>query len=139
MKALTLHQPWATLVAIGAKQIETRSWRTHYRGPLAIHAAKKSPLGAVRLAFYNPFYAALKAGGYEPFKPLPAGVVVATCRLVDCRLIVRIADWPDEPEVELGDYRPGRYMWLLEEVEKLEPPVPARGRQGVWEWKGGEL
>ena len=40
MKALTLYQPWATLVAIGAKKIETRSWSTPYRGPLAIHAGK---------------------------------------------------------------------------------------------------
>src|SRR3954451_22243677 len=41
--ALTLTQPWATLVAIGAKQIETRSWGTSYRGWLAIHAAKGYP------------------------------------------------------------------------------------------------
>lgn len=40
MKAITLTQPWATLVAIGAKKIETRSWATGYRGRLAIHAAK---------------------------------------------------------------------------------------------------
>jgi hypothetical protein len=38
MKGLTLTQPWATLVAIGAKRIETRSWPTRYRGLLAIHA-----------------------------------------------------------------------------------------------------
>ena len=43
MKAITLTQPWATLVAIGAKRIETRSWRTFYRGPLAIHAGKTLP------------------------------------------------------------------------------------------------
>ncbi|MFL5577327.1 MAG: ASCH domain-containing protein [Gemmatimonadaceae bacterium] len=43
MKALTLTQPWATLVAIGAKTIETRSWPTHYRGEVAIHAAKGFP------------------------------------------------------------------------------------------------
>jgi len=39
VKTLTLSQRWATLVALGAKRIETRSWRTSYRGPLAIHAA----------------------------------------------------------------------------------------------------
>ena len=43
MKALTLTQPWASLVAIGAKRIETRSWSTPYRGLLAIHAAKGFP------------------------------------------------------------------------------------------------
>ena len=46
MKALTLTQPWASLVACGAKTIETRSWRTPYRGPVAIHAAKGFPADA---------------------------------------------------------------------------------------------
>ncbi len=40
MKTLSLLQPWATLVVMGVKQIETRSWRTDYRGPLLIHASK---------------------------------------------------------------------------------------------------
>ena len=40
MKGMTLWQPWATRVAIGAIRHETGSWSTHYRGPLAIHAAK---------------------------------------------------------------------------------------------------
>ena len=49
MKVLTLTQPWATLVAIGAKHIETRSWATSYRGPLAIHAGKGlGPVGGMR-------------------------------------------------------------------------------------------
>jgi hypothetical protein len=43
VKALTLHQPWASLVAAGVKMIETRSWSTRYRGPLAIHAGAKRP------------------------------------------------------------------------------------------------
>ncbi len=43
MRALSLHQPWASLIAEGVKTIETRSWATKYRGPLAIHAAKRRP------------------------------------------------------------------------------------------------
>lgn len=39
---ISLWQPWASLIAIGAKQIETRHWATRYRGPLAIHAAKRT-------------------------------------------------------------------------------------------------
>jgi hypothetical protein len=42
MKALTLIQPWASLVAIGAKRVETRGWRTSYRGPLAIASRASS-------------------------------------------------------------------------------------------------
>ncbi len=41
MKAISIWQPWASLIAIGAKQIETRSWATGYRGLLVIHAAKR--------------------------------------------------------------------------------------------------
>lgn len=40
MKLLSLWEPWATLMAIGAKRIETRSWSTPYRGWLAIHASE---------------------------------------------------------------------------------------------------
>jgi hypothetical protein len=50
MKALTLWQPWASLVAFGEKRVETRCWTTKYRGDIAIHAAKTTPtwLGASR-------------------------------------------------------------------------------------------
>jgi hypothetical protein len=41
MHALTLYHPWAMLVEKGWKEVETRGWYTDYRGPLAIHAAKR--------------------------------------------------------------------------------------------------
>ena len=41
VKAITIWQPWASLVAVGAKTMETRSWPTKYRGPIAIHAAQR--------------------------------------------------------------------------------------------------
>jgi hypothetical protein len=81
MKALTVAQPWATLIAIGAKRIETRSWTTRHRGPLAIHAAHAFPRIARDLARTSPFAEAL-AAGRAPLL-LPRGVVVATCTLVD--------------------------------------------------------
>lgn len=45
MKALTIRQPWASLIAHGVKTIETRSWSTKYRGPLAIHAGHRWDVG----------------------------------------------------------------------------------------------
>ena len=45
MKCITVRQPWADLIASGAKRVENRTWRTHHRGPLLIHAAK--PTGAI--------------------------------------------------------------------------------------------
>lgn len=63
MKAISLWQPWATLVAIDAKRFETRSWKTNYRGLLAIHAAKKFELVQKEYCLQDPFFAVLKANG----------------------------------------------------------------------------
>lgn len=89
MKAITLTQPWATLVAIGAKRIETRPWSTKYRGPLAIHAGKGiGPVGRRRdmisLCTSSPFAEALDAAGIWPFSAIdhfPYGKIVAICTL----------------------------------------------------------
>ena len=98
MKAISLTQPWATLVAIGAKQIETRSWGTPYRGELAIHAAKGlgsvgGKRGLAALCATEPFCSVLTAWGTEYAKtyrdladmvarPLtPFGAIVAVCEL----------------------------------------------------------
>jgi hypothetical protein len=88
MKAITLWQPWASLVAIGAKKIETRSWYTNYRGPLAIHASKRFLLDARMLCWSEPFLSALEPAGWNPElfpqKVLPLGAIVAVCNLVEC-------------------------------------------------------
>lgn len=157
MKAITLTQPWATLVAIGAKRVETRTWSTRYRGPLAIHAAKglgQPAMDFVRMCRTEPFKAALGTEG----DLLARGMVVATAALVaviwteHVEVIVtddRGADYDrDGPylrdgvlligprEAAFGDYSRGRYAWLLEDVRPLPEPVPARGALGLWEWEG---
>jgi hypothetical protein len=142
MKALTVAQPWATLIAIGAKRIETRSWTIRHRGPLAIHAARAFPRIARDLARTSPFAEAL-AAGRAPLL-LPRGVVIATCTLVDVlpcttRNLVPatgslIAAHAAEHDHEFGDFTPGRFAWLLADVHPLPEPVPARGRLGLWDW-----
>lgn len=136
---LTLTQPWATLVAIGAKRIETRSWSTPYRGPLAIHAAKGWSRYDTLLCFDEPFRSALVAGGITTPGDLPLGAVVATCRLVACVPTTGIertpaVDWISDAEMELGDLSDGRYAWLLADVVALPEPIPARGSLGLWRW-----
>lgn len=135
MKALTLTQPWATLVAIEAKRIETRSWQTHYRGPLAIHAAKglagMRQRDFVALCGRAPFAPALAAAGYRDPADLPRGAIVAVAELVAIERI-EAATMPDEPERSFGDYRPGRYAWHLAGVRRLVSPRPARGALGLW-------
>jgi hypothetical protein len=137
VRALTLTQPWASLVACGAKRVETRSWSTRYHGPLAIHAARAFPPSA-RAACLRPSIArALVDAGLPGADDLPLGVVLAVCRLTACRLIAGAADRPPPPESEFGDYTTGRFAWLLDAVHPLPHPVAARGRLGLWEWDGG--
>lgn len=147
MKALTLTQPWASLVAIGAKRIETRSWATNYRGPLAIHAAKGLPNEAKVLFLCTPFHEVLtKAGfqishmlmappkGIQPHN-LPLAAVVATCKLSDCLPTEEVFRQygATRYEREFGDYTPGRWAWVLSNIVALPAPIPARGALGLWE------
>ena len=145
MKTLTLTQPWATLVALEAKRIETRSWCTSYRGPLAIHAAKRMPKAAISLCWDTLFRTALEAGGYRPGSSpttnsfgLPLGAVIAVAVLIDIQPIT-LENRPTEPEYSFGDYAPGRFAWILQDVYRLPDPVPAKGRLGLWEWTSPKL
>jgi hypothetical protein len=133
MKCLTLMQPWATLIAAGAKRVETRSWATAYRGPLAIHASARLPAATRMLFAQEPFASAFREAGILRPEDFPLGKVLAVCRLVDCQRIT-VESRPEEPEASFGDYTPGRWAWLLEDVEVLRGPVAARGRLGLWEW-----
>jgi hypothetical protein len=147
MKALTLTQPWATLVAVGAKKIETRPWGTTYRGPLAIHAAKGFPDWAQDICFEKEFQSALLDARIWATNDLPLGSVVAVCNLVGCWQVLKpgyrylgpemeppVKIPPDGPELDFGNYKPGRFVWILENIKPLDPPVPARGEQRLWDW-----
>lgn len=154
MKALTLTQPWASLVAIGAKCIETRSWRTSYRGALAIHAAKGCPSDAKDFTYEKLTRDCLLAGGlglkvdrsvyegggvYRLDTQLPRGAVIAVCRLIACvrteELLSSVyATDMTEQEKFFGNYDSGRWGWMLADIEKLPEPIPAKGALSLWEW-----
>ncbi len=129
MKALTLTQPWATLVALGYKRVETRSWKTQYRGPLAIHAAKGYPASARRFAEH-----------FGGLARTPRGAIVCTIDLVDCQLTEEAALRISDLELHLGDYTPGRWAWLFDSasLRLLPDPIPAKGALGLWEWERGQ-
>jgi hypothetical protein len=135
VKALTLTQPWATLVAIGAKAVETRSWSTSHRGDLAIHAAKGFPAWARRLCWQGPFAHALIGAGYTTWQELPVGEVVAEVQLVDVVPTISIRFRLSEQELAFGDYGDGRFAWVLKEPVRQDAPVPVRGALGLWEWR----
>ncbi|MCL4441072.1 MAG: ASCH domain-containing protein [Firmicutes bacterium] len=141
MKVISLLQPWATLVAIGAKRIETRSWATSYRGPLAIHASKGVTAAIKKLVFTKPFFTILRKLGYGVAWGadwnLPLGKIIATCNLVDVVPITpEFTATLSENEKAFGNYTPGRFAWILEDVKQLPEPIPAKGSLGLWEFPG---
>lgn len=124
MKGLTLTQPWASEIALGNKRVETRSWRTTYRGLIAIHAAKGFPAWARKFAAEEHAIGRVQT-------PLPLSAFVAVARLSDCLPTAETFGY-SALERHLGDYTPGRWAWVLDEVEPLSEPVPCRGALGLW-------
>ena len=61
---------------------------------------------------------------------VPRGAIVATVRLVR---VVRFPD-PAYPPDRFGDFSDGRWGWVLDDVRRLDPPVPARGLRRLWFW-----
>ena len=141
MKALSLTQPWASLVAVGAKRIETRSWGTGYRGLLAIHASKAMPRECRDLCLTEPFASTLRShdlwGAADG--ELPRGSLVAIAWLFTVKEIdpVSFAAWFRDPgnarELAFGNYETGRFAWALTDVRALPEPIPCRGALGLWE------
>jgi activating signal cointegrator 1 len=137
--ALTLWQPWATLIAIGVKSFETRSWETAYRGPIAIHAGKNRR-GLALCRGEPEIEQALADAGYlltasprdidRGWRAVPLGSIVAVAELSAC--------WPTDRVVSegrhdaYGDYSPGRWAWRLRRVCPLAEPVLCGGLQGIW-------
>lgn len=141
LRTITLWQPWASLVVIGAKTWETRSWDTSYRGPLVIHAAQRWTPNQRALTAQEPFKSALmEAGIYD----LPLGKVLGKVRLIyttQCPEtgMITLPHLFDpykmhEPERTFGDYAAGRYAWELRDPERLSIPIPASGHQGFWQF-----
>jgi hypothetical protein len=139
IKVITVYEPWASLIALGEKKIETRGWYTKYRGPLAIHAAKKY---AGDISFQEPFYTALAPQHDLLGIRFYLGCVLAICNLVDCvevdttyGHILKVAK-PNE--YAFGDYSFGRFAWKLDNVHQLTEPIKATGRQRIWNWDAAE-
>lgn len=163
--ALTLWQPWASLIAEGVKTIETRSWKAPddlIGDTIAIHAAARKPPAGLRLGPQTSVVAQeflVSRDGRlladlcnEEMIPLHLGAIVATARLVDCLPMIGDEDMrPDEGEyvvldgygharigphlhdlsdqVPYGDFAPGRWAWLLDDIAKVEDRCP---------WCGGD-
>jgi hypothetical protein len=182
MKAISLWQPWATLIACGAKPFETRSWappRDLIGQHIAIHAAKKIDKGVAQFA-EELSYGQHKDGGFDladkieasmsetpdelmglfgEATAMPIGCIVAIARLdaafqlgeksegtaFPAASVVRRLISRPMPECftirydDFGDYAPGRWAWLLKDIQPLNPAIAAKGAQGFFELPQGWL
>jgi hypothetical protein len=91
MKAISVKQPWANLIASGEKTIETRAWSTEYRGDLLIVSSKMPSIES-------------------------AGYALAIVELVDCRPMSVL----DEPDARCRIY-PGAISWVLRNIRGIKP------------------
>lgn len=141
LRALSLWQPWASLVAWGEKRLETRHWSTSYRGPIAIHATKIFPFDARETCLVTPFRRVLAEHGIRHTEDLPRGAIIAVCDLVSCtrtdwkwtapEFVSPLSCYPLQ-ERQFGDFSAGRYAWKLDNVRALLEPIPCRGAMGLW-------
>jgi hypothetical protein len=149
MYILSLWQPWASLVACGAKRIETRSWSPPSGGmldpgPLLIHATKRWDAPSRRLCFQDPFRSALFGSARPDPKALPLGRVLALVYLHGWRPTSDASGaalpWArdlGEPERSFGGYGPGRFGWFLGEAQPLPEPILWPGRRRLQEAPAG--
>ena len=130
MKVLSLMEPWATLIKEGKKYIETRSWKTSYRGELFIHASckkiKKSDKHIVELL------------NLIPNIPMEYGKILCKCELVDCicmdqEFLNKIQK--NKQEYICGEYKLGRYAWILKNIEPLDVPIQTKGHLSIWNYE----
>lgn len=134
---LSVRQPWASLLAVEAKLLETRSWPTKYRGPLAIHASKAFPMQDQMLLKQKRFFEALK-----PFYTLndfgvpnlPTGAILSVHNLVDCLSTNNPDNVPDKGSNEFwfGNFMADRFGWKLADARRLEIPIRCTGKLGLW-------
>lgn len=130
IRALTVKQPWAHLIAHCGKNVENRAWQTRYRGMLAIHAGARSgwdrdaeDSALVREAWRRSGHLAAHLDRCSPW--MNFGAVIALAELTGCHDeggVARCSPWAVR----------GQYHWNLFDVRPLAEPVPCRGALGLW-------
>ena len=128
MKVLSLTEPYATLIKDGIKTIETRSWKTTYRGKLYIHASSTR----IPKEYRNN----KELMSLIDLNNLNYGNIICSCDLVDC--IEMTEEFVDniknnmKNEYITGIYVKGRYAWILKNIKVLDSPIQAKGHLGIW-------
>ena len=118
MRAFTVHQPYAYAIVAGLKGCETRPRRTNIRGRVAVHAGKQ------RITLDSMRVVVVPSEG----KKLHYGAVLGTVEIVDCVPVEDVVAGLSSPS--------GPWAWVLKNPVMFDTPIPARGKQGWWNWEG---
>ncbi len=124
MKALTIKEPWASLIINGYKEYEFRSWKTNYRGKILIHAGKSTDKEA---------YSRVKDYNLE----INNGSIIGECNITDCILVDENFDKKlrKEDSVIYKNNHVGMYAWKLDNIIKYEKCITTKGKLGLWNYK----
>lgn len=149
MKGISLTQPWSSLVAMGEKKMETRSWKpsqetlynlnsTQPPQAVAIHASKSFPMDCKDISdeFWTSFFK--DRSDAENFKPfilnwqLPLGAIIGTVQILGALPTEKVIGTLSRQEEAFGDYSPGRFAWNLFDARMLKTPIPCKGALNLW-------
>ncbi len=154
MNALTIWQPWASLIAAGFKPYEFRGWpapRSAISKRLAIHAGarpvKRDELFDLLARLSSPTSAwstCLKTEAIDFLERVRTGVVQLPLSHVLCTVTLGnpvrsgeiLHEFAGRSGIDSGRTEHQNFAWPMLDIQHLEPPVPARGAQGIWKWEG---
>lgn len=127
MKAVTIKQPWASLIAAGLKDIENRSWKTNYRGRVLIHAAAAPVKEGLAALNNKQLFELMNRENWDTeFENLPNGAIVGSVEIVDC-----VQNHPSKWAQE------GFWHWVLANPVLFPKPITGvKGKLSFWEYDG---
>lgn len=130
LRALSIWQPYATLVAERWKAVETRGWATGYRGLILICSARR-PIDPDAEWLLHDWTEDRILPRFVLDYSFPLGRALALARVEFCKPVETLTTLAPQ-ERELGDFRPGRFGWGLKVIHKLAEPFEVRGQQGIF-------
>lgn len=136
MKAISLWQPWASLIIWGEKEYETRSWpapRSLIGQDIVIHAAKR-PIDMEDWPDFRLFQGVLVDHGCWLNNRLPYGAVLGVAHVKGCWPVEQVRTQLSAKELAFGNYSDGRFAWWLTDIRPFAQPILYRGAQGLFEY-----
>jgi hypothetical protein len=131
VKGFSLIEPWASLVVLGKKRVETRSWRMPDWAKglrVAIHASKSRE--AIEDGTASELFDIAELEVPDKWN---LGAIIGTVELVRCEPTETIRETLYGMELDFGNYISGRFAWVMDQPHQITKPVPCRGMLGLWE------